>query len=76
MQRKIYDVASSTTRSSTLKNDFGTNQLCQETKVFDKTNLEVWKLFYYNGNIKTWTNVFCFVFCIHMHSFKWFCLIA
>ena len=40
-------------------------------------DLDLWELYYYHGNIKTWTMFSRFVVCIHMQSFKWLhCIIV
>ena len=41
-----------------------------ENEDFWQRDLEVWELYYYYGNIKTWTVFFRLVVYIHMQSFK------
>ena len=39
---------------------------------FFQRDVEVWDLYYYYCNIKTWTMFFRLVVCMYMQSFKWF----
>ena len=42
-----------------------------ENEDFWQRGLEVWELYYYYGNINTWTMFFRLVVCILMQGFKW-----
>ena len=55
-----------------LKFDFGATPTMSENEDFSQRGLEIWEVYYYYGNIKTWTVFFdrLVVCSINMQSFK------
>ena len=58
--------------NSKLKFDVVAKPTISDNEDFFQRDVEVWELYYYYCNIKTWTMFFSLVVCIHIQSFKWF----